>query len=252
LSCISLMKKFFNHPAQWSIDDQNFAGLLYQKRHNERLRRAKGKTVNRRSRRAICSDEYQWNFRPEVTTGCSSRMVKCRFRFLPHLLIRRDRKTSSPANVFSSNPPVSKKAWAKQNMKLPAASFLVLESKFQNLTSFSARKGSSESKLSSVPPPQLVPLSRRVMACFNNGGGRSVSASKNTRKALFAALAPVLRALDIWRKGSKTILVPFFLAISAVLSVESLSTIIISPCCWISAIADFRLTRVSCRNDSSL
>ena len=36
-----------------------FAGLVYQNLQSLRLRRAKGKTVNRSSSRAICMDEYQ-------------------------------------------------------------------------------------------------------------------------------------------------------------------------------------------------
>ncbi len=79
-----------------------------------------------------------------------------------------------------------------------------------------------------------------------------VSASKNIKKSLVAALAPLLRAFAIWRKGSKTTRAPCFFAMCCVLSVELLSTTMISPLWDMESIAKRRLERVEGRRASSL
>lgn len=79
-----------------------------------------------------------------------------------------------------------------------------------------------------------------------------VSASKNIKKLLFALLAPQLRARAIWRKGSKITLAPYLFAIFLVLSLELLSTTIISPFDDMESIAKCRLERVAGRRASSL
>lgn len=179
-------------------------------------------------------------------------MVKRILFRLPQFFMRREKEISSAAKVFSSKPPISLKALVRQNMKLPAARLARRERKFQKATSIPARKGSCASKCMSDPPPQYSPDSSRPRACASNCGGRRVSASRNIRQLPVATPAPLLRAFAIWRKGSKTTLAPLSPAICAVLSVELLSTTMISPCTARAVIVSRILARVAGSNRSSL
>jgi len=87
---------------------------------------------------------------------------------------------------------------------------------------------SSVSKATRAPSPQTVPESSRERLARSSSALGRVSASTKIRDRPRDAAAPALRARAIRRSGSRTTCAPCLRAISAVPSVEALSTTTIS------------------------
>jgi len=142
-------------------------GRRYQKAHKCLDLSASGHMRTSRSWSAW-TNESHLTFRRDVTTGSSVKISKVILRFLPQAFIFLEKTISSPAKTFSLKPPMSSNPFWRQKTKQPAASPKVCEMLFQKAKAWRTNVDGFSLKVTKVPPPQLLPDSRRFKADSNS------------------------------------------------------------------------------------